>query len=453
MADLIVLGGGPAGYCAAERAAAAGMNVRLIEKRALGGVCLNEGCIPSKTLLNSAKILHYAQDGSAFGVTAENAKADVSKIIARKNSVVKKLVAGVGAQMKRHGVQVTYASGVVKGKGNEGYIVEAGGETFTAQKLLIASGSVPVIPNIPGVKGGLEAGYVWTNQEALDATTIPARFVVIGGGVIGMEMASYYQSMGAQVTVVEMLPTIGGPIDADLAKALLKSYTAAGISFQLNSRVTQVDASGVTFECDGKSQTIPADQVLMCIGRRANTQDMGYETINLHMERGAVITDESGRTNLPNVYAAGDVNGKSMLAHTAYREAECAVAAMLDRPQRVSYDAIPSVIYTTPEVACVGLTDKQAKDQGYDCKTITLPMSYSGRYLAETDNGEGFVKLVADQKSRRLLGIHMIGSYASEIIYGAAIMVATQMPIEALRQFVFPHPTVAEILREALWEI
>ena len=452
--DLIVLGGGPAGYCGAERAAAAGLKVKLIEKRALGGVCLNEGCIPSKTLLNSAKALHYAHDSKKFGITAENAKADAAAVISRKNVVVKKLVAGVGMQMKAHHVDVTYAQGKLLGKQQGAFAVQAGEETFLSRRLLICTGSEAIVPNIPGVFDMRNAGMVWTSREALEAKEIPASLTVIGGGVIGLEMASYFSGMGAKVTVIEMLPSIGGPIEAELAAALLENLQKDGITFELGARVTRVGTDGVTFERDGKATTIAADKVLLSIGRRAVTADMGFETINLNMERGAIVTDDSGCTNVPDVYAAGDVNGRFMLAHVGYREAECAVSTMLGQPQRVDYDAIPSVIYTSPEIASVGLTAEIAKERGHEFDTVELPMSFAGRYLAETDGrAKSFLRMHVEKGSRRILGVHMISPYASEIIYGATMMVALRLPVEALRQFVYPHPTVSEILREALWAV
>ena len=449
--DLIVLGGGPAGYCAAERAGAMGKSVLLLERAKLGGVCLNEGCIPSKTLLNSAKVFKYAAHGEPYGISAENVTADPAAIVARKNDVVKKLVAGVGMKMKKHGVEVVSARGMLAGRGAEGIYVEANDERFAGTNVLIATGSEPSVPPIAGAREGVSSGEIWTSRQALDAMGIPPRLCVIGGGVIGMEMAGYFSAMGSKVTVVEMLPTIGGPVDPAIAAALLNSYP--DIDFCLNSRVTEIQAERVFFDRAGKSEIVEADRVLLCIGRRPSAEGIGLETLHIATERGAVLTDASGRTNVPGVYAAGDVNGRSMLAHTAYREAECAVAAMFGEAQKVDYDVIPSVIYTTPEIACVGLTEAQAKERGYAVKTVMLPMAYSGRYLAESSGDASFLSVVADAKARRLLGVHMIGPYASEIIYGAGFMVSTRMTIEALRQQVFPHPTVAEILREALFEL
>ena len=456
MYDLIVIGGGPAGYCAAERAAARGMSVALFERKALGGTCLNEGCIPSKTLLNSAKALHYAQDSAAFGVSAENAAADAAAIIKRKTIVVRKLVAGVAAQMKQHGVTVFNADATVLEKKGEAFAVQAGGEVHEGKRLLIATGSAPLIPPIPGVREGVAEGRLWTSAEALNAKEIPARLAVVGGGVIGMEMAAYFSAMGAKVTVIDMLPTVGGPIDASLSAALLKNHPQ--VDFLLSCKVTGVENNVVHYEKDGRAGRLEAEGILLCIGRKPSLV-AGLDALHVATERGGIITDASGRTNVPGVFAAGDVNGRSMLAHTAYREAECAVAAMMGESQTVDYDAIPAVIYTNPEIACVGLTLDQAKARGYDAVSLTLPMAYAGRYLAESDGkAEAFCTVVAEKqttqvKPRRLLGVHMAGPYASEMIFGAAMMVSLKLPIDTLRQQVFPHPTVSEILREALWAI
>ncbi|MFV0399300.1 MAG: dihydrolipoyl dehydrogenase family protein, partial [Oscillospiraceae bacterium] len=388
--DLIVLGGGPAGYLAGERAGQAGLSAAVVEKRALGGVCLNEGCIPSKSLLYCAKAYEYAAHGNQYGVSADNVSIDQGFVIKRKNKVVKKLVAGVGAKLKHVGVTVLKGEGVITGRTAEGFSVAVDGETYNARKLLIATGSSTAVPPIPGVKEGLESGLVLTNREILDLTEIPKELVVIGGGVIGLEMASYYNSVGSKVTVVEMLSQIGGPIDGEIAEILQKNYEKKGVTFLLNAKVTAVGPTGVTgvkgvtYEADGAAHTVPADKILLSVGRRPNTQGIGLEALGVYTERGAVVTDDRMRTNVSGVYAAGDVNGRSMLAHTAYREAEVAISHMAGKKDVMRYGAIPAVIYTTPEVACVGETEATAKAKGLDIVVAKLPMSYSGRYLAET---------------------------------------------------------------------
>ncbi len=451
--DIIVIGGGPGGYCAAERAAAAGKAVTLFEKRALGGVCLNEGCIPSKALLHSAKIYDYAMHGRDYGVTVEGASIDQKKVIARKDKIVKKLVAGVGMKMKKHGVEVVNGDAAIKGRVDGGFAVECDGKEFLAKQLIIATGSSPMLPPIDGLMNAVESGFAMTNREVLALTTIPESMVVIGGGVIGLEMASYYNSVGSKVTVVEMLNSIGGPIDADIAENLLANYKKKGIEFRLGCKVTSIGEDGVTFE-DGKEKVeVKGEKVLLSIGRRPNTANIGLETLDIYTDRGAVVTDDYMRTNVEGVYAIGDVNGKIMLAHTAYREAEVAVNNIVGKGDIMEYGAIPSVIYTNPEVAAVGETEQSAKQKGYDCECIQLPMAYSGRYLAENEKGDGFIKLVYDKKNECILGVSMVGNSSSESIYGAALMIGNRLPIDGIKKLVFPHPTVCEIIREALFEI
>lgn len=451
--DLIVLGGGPGGYNAAEKAAAGGLKTLVIEKRALGGVCLNEGCIPSKSLLYSGKVYNYAVNGEHYGVTTTGASIDQKKVVERKNKVVKTLVSGIGAQMKKLGVKVVYAEGKILGRDAEGFKLEAEGETYVSDKLLIATGSAPVVPPIPGLREGLTDGFVMTNREILDLEEIPANLVVIGGGVIGLEMAAYFSSVGSHVTVVEMLDHIAGNTDREISEILKKNYAKKGVEFKLGCAVTAVGGGKVTFTENGKEVSVPADKVLCSIGRRAVTAGYGLETLNVELERGAIKTDECMKTNIAGLYACGDVNGKIMLAHTAYREGEVAVNNMLGKKDRMRYNAIPSVIYTNPEVGAVGETEESAKAKGYDVECIKLPMMFSGRYVAENEGGDGIVKVIVDKKYRRILGVHMIANYAAEIIYGAAMMIETEITVDNLKEIVFPHPTVCEVIREALFEI
>lgn len=451
--DLIVLGGGPAGYLAGERAGQAGLSALVIEKRAFGGVCLNEGCVPSKSLLYSAKVFDYANHGEKYGVTVQSASIDQKKVIERKNKVVNTLVSGIEMTLKSHKVETVKAVGKITGRSAEGYTVEADGKVYTGKHLIIATGSAPVVPPIPGVREGVESGLVLTNREVLDLTEIPKNLVVVGGGVIGLEMASYYNSVGANVTVIEMMPKIAGPTDEEISEILLKNYKAKGITFHLGAKVTEVTKDAVVFEKDGKTESVPADKVLLSIGRRAVSQDIGLETIGVEVNRGAIVTDRHMKTNVPGVYAAGDVNGKSMLAHTAYREAEVAINNILGKKDIMRYDAIPAVIYTNPEVGSCGETERTAREKGYDIEVVKLPMAYSGRYVAENEGGNGIIKLVVDKKYRRVLGCHVLSNYASEFIIAAVMMIESQWKIDDIKEFVFPHPTVCEIMREALFQV
>ena len=281
---------------------------------------------------------------------------------------------------------------------------------------------------------------------------VPGRLVVIGGGVIGLEMASYFNSIGSHVTVIEMLDHIGGPTDLEISSMLRKEYTARGVEFLLGAKVTSVGTDCVNYELDGKQLSAPADKVLISIGRRAMTAGIGLENIGVLTERGAIVTNDRGQTNVAGVWAAGDVNGRSMLAHTAYREGEVCINNILGIRDSVNYSAIPSVIYTNPEVAAVGETEESAKAKGLDVIVKTVTLKLSGRYIAENEGGNGVIKLIIGREHKDILGVHMIGNYASEIIFGAVFMIESEMRVEELRQMIFPHPTVCEILREGLFQ-
>lgn len=449
--DLIVIGGGPGGYLAAERAAHAGLKTLLFEKRALGGVCLNEGCIPSKALLNSAKTYDHALHASKYGVSCSGVTIDQKAVITRKAKVVRTLVSGVRAKMRGAGVTVVMEEAHIEGRSGANFTVSAAGKTYTAKNLIIASGSSAAVPPIPGVKENL-GSFVLTNREVLDLEEIPARFTVIGGGVIGLEMAAYYATVGSKVTVVEMLDHIAGPTDREISAMLQKDMEAKGVTFLLSHKCLSVESGKVWVESPkGEKLAIAADKVLLSIGRRANCMDLGLENIGVEVNRG-VPTDTMCRTNVPGVYAIGDVNGHHMLAHTAYREAEVAVNMITGKKDNMRYHANPSVIYTQPEIASVGKTEEECKEKGIDYEVAKLPMVYSGRFVAENEGADGLCKVIIDKKRRNILGVHLIGTYSGEIIWGAAAMIEMQLRVQDARQIIFPHPTVSEIIRETLWE-
>ena len=448
--DLLIIGGGPAGYRAAERAGHKGMSVVLFEARSLGGVCLNEGCMPTKTLLYSAKIYDYAKGGGEkYGVTATGAAIDHAKVIARKDKVVKTLVSGVAMQMKGAKVTVVAAPAKVTGKNAEGFVVTAEGKEYVGKKLIIASGSVAAVPPIPGLKESVAAGISLTNREILDLKEVPKKLIVLGGGVIGLEMASYFNSIGSEVTVVEMMDRIGGPTDPEISECLKGLYEKKGVKFMLKTKAVAVNGGKLSVEnSDGKAE-IEADKILVAVGRRPNTADMGYENIGLYMERGAIKTDDEMKTNVSGVFAVGDVNGKSMLAHTAYREAEVAVNIIAGEKDRMEYNAIPAVIYTNPEVSSVGETEETAKAKGLKYKVVKLPLQFAGRYIAENEGGNGFLKMIFDP-DKVLIGAAVIGNPSSEMIFGMAIAITRKLNCNDMAKVVFPHPTVGEIFREAL---
>ena len=450
--DVIVIGGGPGGYLAAERAAHAGKKTLLFEKRSMGGVCLNEGCIPSKALLNSAKYYEHAQHSVLYGVNCENVSINQKMVVARKRNVVRTLVSGVKAKMRANGVTVVMEEAAITGKSAEGFTVAAAGNTYTGKQLIIATGSSAAVPPIPGVKENLGT-FVLTNREVLDLEQIPAKFTVIGGGVIGLEMAAYYAAVGAKVTVIEMLDHIAGPTDREISTMLQKELEKKGVTFLLGYKCLSVELGKVWAESPaGEKISVEADKVLLSIGRRANYMGIGLETIGVETNRAGIITDAMCRTNVPGVYAVGDVNGHHMLAHTAYREAEVAVNNILGKVDAMRYHANPSVIYTQPEIASVGKTEEECKEKGISYEIKKLSMRYSGRFVAENEGADGLCKVIVDKKRRNVLGVHLIGTYTGEMIWGAAEMIEMQLRVTDARQIIFPHPTVSEVIRETLWE-
>lgn len=442
--DLIILGGGPAGYTAAERAARGGLNTLLIEKRALGGVCLNEGCIPTKTLLYSAKIWHLAEDAKKYGIEASADQFLMDKVNARKNKVVRKLVAGIKGKMTNAGVTVVTGEGEILAPTTpQEYSVKVGEETYTAPRLLLASGSETFVPPIPGLD---TVGY-WTSREALESKELPKSIAIIGGGVIGMEFAAFYNRVGVEVHVIEMLPEILGGMDSEMGALLRAEYTKLGVKFYLQHKVTSVAPDGVTVEFEDNSFVIPTERILLSVGRRPVTEKLS--PLGLEMEGRGVKVDATMRTSLPGVYAAGDVTGYSLLAHTAVREAEVAVDNMLGKNAQMSYRAIPGIIYTQPEVAGVGMTEDQLKKEGISYRKHQLPMAFAGRFVAENEMANGVCKILIGEDDT-LLGAHMLGNPASELIVVIAVAIERGIKAHELASVVFPHPTVGEIIKETI---
>ena len=327
--DLAIIGGGPAGYTAAERAAQGGLNVVLFEKKALGGVCLNEGCIPTKTLLYSAKLYQQALSGAKYGIAAEHVAFDYAKICARKTKVVRKLAAGIRAKLQ----QVTVVQGEASVKNADEIVeIDCGGQLYEAERLLICSGSETALPPIKGI----ELGHFWTSREALQATEVPESIAIVGGGVIGMEFAGLFSAFGSKVTIVEMASEILPGIDAEIAALLRAEYEKRGVAFHLGARVLELQPQMVKFADENGENELAAQQILLCVGRRPNVQNLGLEPLCLEHFRNGLKVDEQMRTSHPRIYAAGDVTGFSMLAHTAVREAEVAVNHILGIP-----DAMP----------------------------------------------------------------------------------------------------------------
>ena len=444
--DVAIIGGGPAGYTAAERAAKGGLSTILFEKNALGGVCLNEGCVPTKTLLYSAKTYDNIRHASKYAVKAENPSFDLGKIIARKNKVVKKLTAGIRMKMTEAGATVVNAEASIEGRAEDGTLTIVAADTrYEAANLLICTGSETVIPPIPGLA---ETSY-WTSREALQSKELPASLVIIGGGVIGMEFASFFNSLGVEVHVVEMLDKILGPMDRELSAMLQAEYAKRGVKFYLGHKVTGVHGTEVSVEKDGESFTLTGEKVLLSVGRRPVTKGFGLENLGVEPFRNGVKVNEYTQTSLPNVYACGDITAFSLLAHTAVSEAEVAIDHILGKPHAMSYKAIPGVVYTNPEIAGVGRTEEELQAAGVDYQVKKIPMAFSGRFVAENEMGNGVCKLLLDGEGT-LIGAHLLGNPASELIVIAGMAIEQGMKAERLTRFVFPHPTVGEILKEAL---
>lgn len=444
--DVAIIGGGPAGYTAAERAAKGGLSTILFEKNALGGVCLNEGCVPTKTLLYSAKTYDNIRHASKYAVKAENPSFDLGKIIARKNKVVKKLTAGIRMKMTEAGATVVNAEASIEGRAEDGTLTIVAADTrYEAANLLICTGSETVIPPIPGLS---ETAY-WTSREALQSKELPASLVIIGGGVIGMEFASFFNSLGVEVHVVEMLDKILGPMDRELSAMLQAEYAKRGVKFYLGHKVTGVHGTEVSVEKDGESFTLTGEKVLLSVGRRPVTKGFGLENLGVEPFRNGVKVNEYMQTSLPNVYACGDITAFSLLAHTAVSEAEVAIDHILGKAHPMSYKAIPGVVYTNPEIAGVGRTEEELQAAGVAYTVKKIPMAFSGRFVAENEMGNGVCKLLLDGEGT-LIGAHLLGNPASELIVIAGMAIEQGMKAEQLTHFVFPHPTVGEILKEAL---
>ncbi|WP_342372740.1 dihydrolipoyl dehydrogenase [Propioniciclava soli] len=451
--DVIVMGGGPGGYIAGERLAHAGLKVLVAEAQALGGTCLNVGCIPTKSLLNGAKLYAHALYGEKFGVTATGVSYDWGAMQAWKTTTVDTLVGGVGAMLKRLKCEVVTGHATLIGPGE----VEVDGTRHTSEHVIIATGSEPVMPAFPGTQG---------NPKVIDSTgmlaveQVPQRLAVIGGGVIGVEFASLFAALGSQVTVIEMMDEICPFMDADVAAALRKGIEG-DVTFHLGSTVTAVDDATVVFTArNGEEQRVEADLVLMAVGRRPLVSGWGAEEAGLDVSRFGVVVDDQMRTNLPNVWAVGDVTGRSLLAHAAYRMGEIASAHIIDTAaatkagQVMRWHTIPWAVYSLPEAAGVGLTQAQASERYGEILTATVPLALSGRFVAENGvKAPGLVKVVADAATRTVRGVHMLGTYAPETIWGAVAALETELSIDDLRQVVFPHPTVSEGIREAVWAV
>lgn len=442
--DLIVIGSGPGGYIAAQRAGDLGKKVLLIEREKLGGVCTNVGCIPTKSLLNSAKLYRHALDSEKMGVSAPEATYSLSTAMQWKDETVETLRSGIAFLMKSAKVEVVFGEARFVDEKS----VKVNDSLYTAANFIIATGSAPLIPPIEGSR--LE--HVLTSNEILFIEKLPASLAIIGGGVIGIEFASYFSSVGVEVTVIEMMDEIVPMMDKEMGRLLRREMK--DVTFHLNSKVTSITKESLFFtDSKGESNSVKAEMVLLSVGRKPNIE--AFEALNIATDRHGVVVDERLRTNIPHIWAIGDVNGKSLLAHSASRMAEVVISNLYGKGNQIMrYNAIPWALYSLVEASGCGLTEQEAKEEQREVLSATVQMRSNGRFLAEHGKrASGVCKVVIDAKTKAILGVHLLGPYASEIIYGAAAMIEAELRIEEVKEIVFPHPSVSEIIKDTLFAI
>lgn len=459
--DLVVIGGGPGGYEAAIRGAQLGFSVACIEKRihkgepALGGTCLNVGCIPSKALLDSSHRYEATRHELAeHGISTGDVNIDIAKMLERKDSIVKGLTAGVAGLLKGNGVDWLQGWGtLVDGKAAEKQIKftdhDGAEHAITAKYVILAAGSVPI--EIPVAK--TDGEYIVDSTGALEFSEVPKRLGVIGAGVIGLELGSVWRRLGAEVVVYEAMPEFLAVADQDISKEAAKLLKKQGLDIRVDTKVTNAEVVNgevvVTTDVKGEVKTETFDRLIVCVGRRAYSEKLLAEGCGIELtERGLVAVDDQCKTNLDGVYAIGDLVRGPMLAHKAMEEGMMAVERIHGEKAQVNYDTIISVIYTHPEIAWVGLTEKAATEQGYEVKTGSFSLSANGRALAQGE-GQGLIKVVADAKTDRLLGLHMVGVGAGDIVHQGMIAMEFVSSVEDLQLMTFAHPTVSEAVHEA----
>ena len=448
--DVIVIGAGPGGYLAAERAGQAGLKALLIEKKHIGGTCLNEGCIPTKTLLRSAKLYDACVKAEPYAVKSEGVMIDHAAVVARKRAVTANLVAGVRAGLKAAKVKTLEDTAMIRGRDENGFAVEAVGELHHGKNLILATGSHPIILNIDGLADCLKSGFVLTSTELLEIPEAPESLCVIGGGVIGLEMATYFAMTGTKITIVEATGKVAGSLDEDATAIIVRSCEELGMDIRVNTRAVGFSDGIVTVEnAEGKSE-INCDKVLLCIGRAANLEGYGLDSLHVPVEK-AIKVDDYCMTGIPGVYAVGDCNGTGMLAHVAYRQAEVAVNHILGKNDPMRWACIPNLVHTEPEAAFIGKGLKEAQAAGIDAVETKLSMNYSGLYLAENENGQGIIKGVFDRRKKTMIGATIVGGPASELITICSILIDNELPVERMKSYVFPHPTCAEAIREVIF--
>lgn len=444
MYDLIIIGAGPGGYVAAIKAGQLGAKVLLIEKENVGGICLNHGCIPTKALLRNAKLYHDFMHASDFGINVNGELTfDFAKMVGRKDKVVKQLTGGVSFLLKKNNVEVVTGEGVVV----DAHTVNVSDKTYTTKKLILATGSSAFIPPIPGALDNYERGNLVTSRELLNINKVPNTLTIIGGGVIGVEFATVFALLGTKVTIIEKLPVILPAIDSTVRTAYVQELEKLGISVITDAEVTKINAKSVVYTKAANTVNVSSDLTLMAVGTRANTG--AFAALNLAMNHGNVVTNEYLETSVKDVYAIGDLNGKQNLAHTATHEALVAVKHALGHATHaMDYTKIPMAIYGLPEIAAVGLTEEEAKAHGLKFKTSIFPFSASGKALADNDK-RGFIKLIVSEEYGEIIGAHILGAYATEMISELVLALTLEATVDELSFMVHPHPTLSESIGEA----
>src|SRR5215475_9804346 len=457
--DVIIIGSGPGGYVTAIRAAQLGFKTAIVEKAYLGGICLNWGCIPTKALLRSAEIYHYMQHAKDYGLSAEKVAYDPKAVVQRSRGVSKRLNDGVGFLMKKNKVSVIWGDATIDAPGKvtvkpartEGPKGALGPGNYQAKHIIIATGARPRV--LPGIEP--DKKLIWTYFEAMAPDTMPKSLLVIGSGAIGIEFASFYRTLGADVTVVEVLPQILPAEDAEIAAFARKAFEKQGIKIFTGAKVTkldkQVDKVRATFE-DGKggSQTIEVDRVISAVGVVGNVENLGLEKLGVKVDRGTIVIDGYGKTNVPGIYAIGDVAGPPMLAHKAEHEGVICVEAIKGlKPHAMDKRLIPGCTYCTPQVASVGLTEQAAKEKKLDIRVGRFPFIGNGKAIALGED-QGLVKVIFDKKTGALLGAHMVGAEVTELIQGYVVAMNLETTEEELMHTIFPHPTLSEMMKEAV---
>jgi dihydrolipoamide dehydrogenase len=458
--DIIIIGSGPGGYVTAIRAAQLGFKTAMVERSYLGGICLNWGCIPTKALLRSAEIFHYMQHAKDYGLKADNVGFDAGAVVKRSRAVSKRLNDGVGFLMKKNKVSVIWGEATIDAPGkvsvkasqNEAPKGALGPGSYQAKHIIIATGARPRV--LPGLEP--DQKLIWTYFEAMVPERMPKSLLVIGSGAIGIEFASFYRTLGADVTVVEVLPQILPVEDAEISAFARKAFEKQGIKILTGAKVTKLDKKGdsVTATIDdgkgGGTQTLTVERVISAVGVVGNVENLGLEKIGVKIDRGAIVVDSLNRTNVPGIYAIGDVSGPPLLAHKAEHEGVVCVEAIKGlNPHPVDKRLIPGCTYCSPQIASVGLTEQAAKEKKLDIRVGRFPFVGNGKAIALGED-QGLVKVIFDKKTGQLLGAHMVGAEVTELIQGYVVAMNLETTEEELMHTVFPHPTLSEMMKEAV---